>query len=93
MDKKLTLIKKGEKGPVLESTSEITHEMIEAKIKELCEMINGFEGSQADATAFACFEIVNWCCDTYYEALGIFAEAQANYRDVCTEVAAEEEDK
>ena len=91
MKKILTLIKKGEKKP--EPISIITQEMIEAKIKELCEMINEFEGSQADAATFACFEIVSWCCDNYYEALGTLTEAQANYREVCANIKAEEEGK
>ena len=71
--------------------TKVTQEDIEKKTIELCEMIGRFEGSQADAAEFVCFQVVNQVDGSYYEAVGIFTEAMLSYREAVKEVSEEGE--
>jgi len=68
----------------------ITQDDIIKKTTELCEMIEAYEGYEARAAAYACFEIVVYGAKSNYEALGILADVMMEYREVSEMIAYEE---
>ena len=73
--------------------NELTQQMIEDKIEELCEMIKNFKGSKSDAAFYACYQIVNQAAYNHFEGLGIFTEALLNWREESNRVLNEEENE
>uniref|UniRef100_A0A6M3M959 Uncharacterized protein n=1 Tax=viral metagenome TaxID=1070528 RepID=A0A6M3M959_9ZZZZ len=89
--KSLQLVPKGNKKLVTQTNPiEVTQEMIQKKVHELCKMLESYEGGRESAAAYACFEIVAYSSCSQFEALGILADTMAEYKKTSDEIAEEE---
>jgi len=68
----------------------VTKEDIEEKVEELCDLISRFKGDKPGQACYACFEIVNWISQSYYEALGILSECMMEYKRAYDAIEEEE---
>jgi len=62
----------------------VTQEMIEKKVRELCDMIEKFD-DKSGAANFACFEIVSSAAYCHYHGLGILEETLLEWREFSLE--------
>ena len=68
----------------------VTWDIIQEKLDELIKTIKLFENSQADAAVNCAFELINLFGDSHYSSLGMASELLLRYREIATEVMADE---
>ena len=71
----------------------VTQKLIEEKTSELCDLIDQFDGSKADAASHVCFQVVTAACECHYHGLGILQETLLEWREASLEVLPDECDK